>query len=119
MKKIADNDKRNLLRKQRVKARIFRGGVNRERLSVFKSNKHVFIQIIDDKQGKTIVSASDHEIKAKDLKKMDIAKEVGKLIAKKALDNKIKKVVFDRNRYLYHGTVKAVADGAREGGLEI
>src|SRR3989339_1053079 len=119
MKKVIESDKRNALRKQRVKARIFRGGINHARLSVFKSNKHIFVQVIDDIKEKTVASASDFEIKGKDMKRMDVAKEVGKLIAKKALDSKIKKVVFDRSRFLYHGIVKAVAEGAREGGLEI
>jgi len=88
-------------------------------LCVFRSLRHIYAQLIDDKEGKTLVSASDLEIKKKKgVKKTEIAKEVGKLIAKKAVAQKIKKVVFDRGGYKYHGRVKNLADGAREGGLE-
>lgn len=104
-------------RRQRVRAKIS-GTKETPRLNVFRSLKHINVQLIDDSIGKTLVSASDLEIKAKKASKLDLAKEVGKLIAKKALDSKIKKVVFDRAGYKYHGRVKAIAEGAREGGLE-
>lgn len=118
MKKIAIKEQRRLLRKKKVKAKIFRGGINRPRLCVSKTNKHLFLQIIDDNKGVTLVSLSDKEIKAKDKARMDIAVEMGKKIAEKAIAAKIKKVVFDRGKYTYHGIIKAVAEGAREGGLE-
>lgn len=83
------------------------GTKDRPRLNVFRSNKAIFAQIIDDERGITLVS-----------EKGKIGKEVGIEIAKKAIKHKIKKVVFDKNGYKYHGKIKAVADGAREGGLE-
>lgn len=119
MKKISISDKRNQLRKNRVKAKITQGDIKHPRLSVFRSNRHISLQIIDDIKRTTIVSAKNSEIKGKDKKRLEIAFELGKLIAGKAIEKKLKKVVFDRNRYLYHGVVKAVADGAREGGLII
>jgi len=118
MKKVIINTKRATQRKERVKAKIYRGGVTRPRLSVSKTNKHIFLQIIDDLKGVTLASASDKEIKGKEKKRVEIAAELGKLIAARAQEKKVKKIVFDRNKYNYHGTVKAIADGAREGGLE-
>lgn len=118
MKKILIKDQRNLLRKKKVRAKIFQGGINRPRLCVSKSNKHIFLQVVDDIKNITLVSLSDKEIKSKDKARKDIAVEMGKKIAEKALAAKIKKVVFDRGKYTYHGIIKAVADGAREGGLE-
>lgn len=100
-------------RHKRVRAKIF-GKKEKPRLCVFRSAKHIYAQIIDDERGKTMVSASDLELK----KVKDKAKEVGKLIAKKALEKKIAKVIFDRGGYNYHGKVKALAEGAREGGLK-
>lgn len=99
---------------------------DRLRLTVFRSNKYIYAQIIDDKTGKTLVAAIESELKTKDQKtqassancKTDKARELGKLIAEKALKTKITKVVFDKGPYLYHGRVKALAEGAREGGLE-
>lgn len=103
-------------RKGRIRAII--AGTNKlPRLSVFKSNKGMYLQLIDDEKGKTLVSVHSKEIKKKD-KKVSICFEMGKLIAKKALDKKIEQAVFDRGGYKYHGRVKAAADGAREGGLE-
>lgn len=118
MKKILIKDQRNLLRKKKVRARIFRGGITRSRLCVSKSNKHIFLQVVDDIKNVTLVSLSDKEIKIKDKPRMDVAREMGKKIAEKAIAAKIKKVVFDRGKYTYHGIIKAVADGAREGGLD-
>jgi len=89
------------------------------RLCVFRSHQHIYAQLVDDDKGKTIVSADSQEFKKSKKNKADQAKEVGKLIAKKALEKKgIEKVVFDRGGYQYHGRVKAVAEGAREGGLK-
>ncbi len=106
-------------RHNRVRSKIS-GNKERPRFSVFRSNKHVFLQLIDDTQGKTLVSARDTEIKdgEKIQGKVNKAYETGKLLAKKALKLNIKKAVFDRGGYKYHGRVKAVAEGAREGGLK-
>lgn len=104
-------------RHKRVRSRIF-GTKDRPRLSVFRSSKHIYIQLIDDEKGKTIASASDSKLKKEKMKKILKAKEVGKLIAKKAKEKKIAKIIFDRGGYKYHGRVKAIAEGAREGGLK-
>ncbi len=111
-----------LRRKRRIRKKIF-GTSERPRLCVYRSLKHMYAQIIDDTKGITLAAAStlDPEIrdKVKELKgKIAKAEVVGKLIAKRALEKGIKKVVFDRNGFLYHGRVKAVAEGAREGGLD-
>lgn len=103
-------------RKGRVRVKIS-GSKECPRLSVFRSNKAMYLQLIDDEKGKTLASAQTTEIKKKD-KKVSLGFELGKLIAEKAIKKKIKKVVFDRGGYKYHGNVKDVADGAREGGLE-
>ena len=112
--KIKQNKKNK--RKGRIRAKIS-GTKKCPRLSVFKSNTGMYLQLIDDEKGKTLVSVHSKEIKKKKEKRVVIGFELGKLIAKKALDKKIKQVVFDRGGYKYHGRVKAVADGAREGGL--
>ncbi|MGA3243044.1 MAG: 50S ribosomal protein L18 [Bacteroidota bacterium] len=99
------------------------GTPERPRLTIYRSAKHVYAQIIDDTTGKTLVSASTiskelrEEMKAVK-SEMEVCKLVGKYAAKRALEKKILNVVYDRNGYLYHGRVKAVADGAREGGLK-
>lgn len=107
--------KRYLQRKQRVRSRVS-GTEARPRLTVYKSNTHIYGQIIDDINQKTVVSA--HDLKAKKSKKVDSAGLVGEEIAKLAVAKKIKKVVFDRNGYKFHGRVKALAEGARKGGLD-
>jgi len=108
-------------RHERIRKKIF-GTDQRMRLSVYRSLNHIYAQIIDDLDGKTIVSASSLDSPVKDLKQhkgnMKTAKEVGILITKKAIEKGIKKVVFDRSGYLYHGRVKALAEAAREAGLE-
>lgn len=88
------------------------------RLSVYRSLKHISAQIIDDAQGITIVAASDKELTKKDLKGIQKAAEVGKIIAQKAISKKINTIVFDKGSYKYHGRVKALADAAREAGLK-
>lgn len=103
------------IRHKRVRARAI-GTKQRPRLSVFRSNKHIFLQLIDDRAGKTLVSAADLKSKKK-LTKTELAKSAGKKLAETAKEKKIKKVVFDRGGYKYHGRVKAAAEGAREGGL--
>ena len=134
--------KRRYRRHKRVRAKIS-GNKMRPRLCVFKSVKHIYAQLVDDENGKTLVAASDLELKekkkspkissrlpgskAKDVKKEEVKKRtgkvaiafgVGKLIAEKSLQKKIEKVVFDRGGYKYHGRVKALAEGVREGGLQ-
>ncbi len=103
------------LRHKRVKKSIS-GAKDRARLVVFRSNKHIYAQIIDDSNSKTIAGESD--IKSKEKNKIVSAKEVGINIAKKSVKKSIKNIVFDRAGYKYHGRVKALAEGAREGGLE-
>lgn len=104
-------------RHARVRAKIS-GTAARPRLSVFRSAKHISAQLIDDNAGKTVAAATDLDLKKQSKGKIDPAAEVGKLIAERALAKKIKSVVFDRGGYAYHGRVKALADGARAGGLE-
>ena len=111
-------------KKSRIRKKIHGTG-ERPRLSVFRSAKHVYAQIIDDVQGHTIVSASSLENSAKTLaqsgtpvNKTAMATYIGKIVAEKAIEKGIRKVVFDRNGFLYHGRIKAVSQGAREGGLD-
>lgn len=111
-------------RRKRVRSKI-RGTIGCPRLSLFRSNKHLWAQIIDDESGKTLLAAGDMESlagKSSGLKKsappMILAEETGKLLAKKAQDQKISSVVFDRGSYRYHGLLKAFAEGARKGGLK-
>jgi len=99
----------------RVRARIS-GTAQKPRLVVFRSNKHIYAQLIDDVVGKTIAETSDFDVK--EGKGVEKSKEVGKLIAQMAKAQKISKVVFDRGGFLYHGNIEAIADGAREGGLQ-
>lgn len=113
-------------RRTRIKKHIakkIRGTTERPRLTVFYSIKHLYAQIVDDSTSKTLLSSStlskDLRGDIKDLKnRKELAKKVGIAVAKKALEQNIQKVVFDRNGYMYHGVVKALADGAREGGLK-
>jgi large subunit ribosomal protein L18 len=95
------------------------GTKDRPRLCVFRSNQHIYAQLINDENAKVLMSVSDKDLKAKKgEKKIDSAKEVGKLIAKQAIENKIETVVFDRGGFIFHGRIKALAEGAREGGLK-
>ena len=116
MEKNKENKQKQDRRHARVRAKIV-GTAARPRLSVFRSNRGMFLQLIDDAAGKTLASASSLEVKAKG-KKVEISKELGKMIAEKAAAKKITAVVFDRGAYKYHGRVQAVAEGAREGGLQ-
>jgi large subunit ribosomal protein L18 len=112
------NDVRIRIHK-RIRQRLS-GSAERPRLAVFRSVKHIYVQLIDDHKGKTLVSASSNEKNAAAKSGGNIAgaKEIGKLIAERAQAEGIKKVVFDRGGYLYHGRVKALADAARAAGLE-
>ena len=95
------------------------GTKDRPRLFVFRSNQHIYAQLVDDDKEKILMSASDKDLKLKKgEKKSDAASQVGKLIAEKAKENKIETVIFDRGGNVFHGRVKALAEGAREGGLK-
>jgi large subunit ribosomal protein L18 len=102
--------------KHRIRNRIS-GTAVRPRLTVFRSNKGIYAQVVNDLEGKTLVSASNKNVEATGTKS-EIATKVGEVIAKKCLEAGIDQVVFDRNGYLYHGRVKALADAARNGGLK-
>ena len=119
MVKQIDKNEARLRRHRRVRNKIS-GTAARPRLDVFRSAKHIYAQIIDDEQGVTLVSASTMD---KDFNgfggNVEAAAEIGKKIAAKALEKGITEVVFDRGGYVYHGRVKALADGAREGGLKL
>ena len=111
------------LRRSKIRMRIrkvVKGTTERPRLSVFRSNKAIYVQLIDDHTGKTLVAASTQaeQIASQKIAKIEQAKQVGKIIAHKAIEAGINKVVFDRNGYLYHGRVKSLAEAAREGGLK-
>jgi|SRR5947209_11664687 len=105
-------------RRHRTIRRRLRGTAQRPRLNVFRSSANIYVQIIDDDRGHTLVAASSLEGPAKDRKKVDQARSVGRLAAERARALGITQVVFDRGGYLYHGRIKAAADGARAGGLE-
>jgi len=112
--------KRNEIRK-RIHTRIrekLSGTAERPRLNVYRSLNHIYAQVIDDQKGETIVSASTLAAKSKSGGNVASAREIGKAIAEKAKEKGIKKVVFDRGGFLYHGRIKALADAAREAGLE-
>lgn len=126
--KIKEKIEKRKRRARRVRMKLQRGKSSAlKRLTVFRSNKHIYAQLIDDEQKQTLVSAQDKEIKEKELENLMLKKKmsrkialaflVGKLIARKALKKEIKKITFDRRGYKYHGRVKALAEGAREGGL--
>ena len=116
MKKINDKDKRKLRNRKKLKA----VNVNRYRVSVSKSLNNLFAQIIDDKQKKTLVSASsiEKEIKAKKVKKMEKSSLIGEVLAKRAKEKNITEVYFDRGGYKYHGRVKTFAETLRKNGLK-
>ena len=111
----------NARRKQRVRLALRRTANGRPRLSIFRSSKHIYAQVIDDLKGETLASASSLEKAMRDGGKtgadVDAAQAVGKLLAERAVKNGVKEVIFDRGQYLFHGRVKALADAAREGGL--
>lgn len=115
--KIAIKHSQAKRRAHRTRSRVS-GTSERPRLSVFRSSKHISVQVIDDTKGKTIASSSDKDMKAEGKKPLEIAEMVGEDVAKKTKEAGIETVVFDRGPYKYHGRVKALADGARKGGLE-
>ena len=116
-------NKEKKIKKLRKARRIVRtrnkilGNKSKPRLSVFRSNKYIYAQLIDDKSGTTIVSASEKDIKGADFGRIQMAEEVGKALAQKAKAKKVKNAVFDKGSYRYHGRIKALAEGARKEGL--
>ena len=111
---------RRAWRKKRIRKKI-KGNSEKPRLSVFRSASHIYAQIIDDDERRTVIAASSlsQEIaKGEKGNKTEVAKKVGALVAKRCIENNIKKVVFDRNGFVYNGRIKALAEGARESGLE-
>jgi len=107
-------------RKATVRRAIKEAATGRARLTVFRSSKHIYAQVIDDGKGSTVASASslEKDMRSKTGANVDAAKAVGKLVAQRAIEKGVKSVVFDRGGYLYHGRIKALADAAREGGLQ-
>ena len=113
---------KNILRQTRTREKIKKRANGRYRLSVFRSSKNIYAQIIDDNKGKTLLSSStlDKKIKSKfkNTGNKEAATEIGKILAEKAMEKGIKKVIFDRGKYLFHGRIKALADSARKAGLD-
>lgn len=117
MKEIKLKAIRKERRTKRVRGKIL-GNSNLPRLTVFRSNQYIYAQVIDDSGGKTLAAANEKELPDVKMSKAQKAIEVGKVLARKALKKKIKNVVFDKGAYKYHGRIKALAEGAREGGLQ-
>jgi len=107
-------------RKATVRRAIKEAATGRARLTVFRSSKHIYAQVIDDLKGSTVAAASslEKDMRSKTGANVDAAKAVGKLVAQRAIEKGVDSVVFDRGGYLYHGRIKALADAAREGGLQ-
>jgi large subunit ribosomal protein L18 len=115
---MANQKNTRRLRIKRGIRKSVNGTAQRPRLAVYKSNTSIYAQLVDDTNGHTLAAASSKEIGTKGNANVEVSKNVGKKIAEKAKDHGIEVVVFDRSGYLYHGKVKALADGAREGGLK-
>ena len=115
---VVTKEQRRLKRRRRVRAKVV-GTAARPRISVFRSNRGIFAQLIDDERGHTLAAVSWTEDELRGLKKAEQASEAGKLLAKRAKEAGIERAVFDRGGYKYHGRVKAFADGVREGGLAV
>ncbi len=118
MSRITDKNRKRAKRKLHIRKSIS-GTAMRPRMTVFRSNLHMYVQVIDDTVGRTLVSASTVEKELKELRNnVENAAKLGEIIGKRCLENKVETVVFDRNGYLYHGIVKAIADGARKAGVK-
>jgi large subunit ribosomal protein L18 len=109
---------RRLRRRRRVRAKI-RGTAERPRISVFRSNRGILAQLIDDESGRTLAAVSWTEPELRDLPPLEQASKIGQALAKRASDAGVREAVFDRGGYQYHGRVKSLAEGAREGGLKL
>jgi len=118
LRKMIEKDRKRLKRKVHIRKRIA-GTAERPRMSVVRSNRRLSIQVIDDVKGNTLVSASTLEKELRDIKAtVEGGGKLGEIMGKRLLEKNIKEVVFDRNGYLYHGVVKAIADGARKAGVQ-
>jgi large subunit ribosomal protein L18 len=119
MKRLKEKDKRRVRRKRHVK-KVVQGTAERPRMSVYKSSRHLYIQVIDDEKGVTLAYANNLEKDNRNLpSNVEGAAKLGELIGERLNEKKITRVVFDRNGYIYHGKVKAIADGARKKGITI
>lgn len=114
---MSTKQEKRVRRHKKIRIKL-QGTAERPRLCVFRSNQHIYAQLINDDTAKVLLHVSDMDLKSNKGKKQDIAKEVGKLVAKKAVEMKLQKIIFDRAGIPYHGRVKALAEGAREGGLK-
>ena len=118
MKKLTEKSKRRNRRKKHIRKRIS-GTTDRPRMTVYKSNKNMYVQVIDDTEGKSIASASNIEKQNRNLKKcVADAEKLGEIIGNRLKEKNINSVVFDRNGYIYHGIIKAIADGTRKTGIQ-
>lgn len=118
MKRVVDKRRKRLKRKVHIRKRI-NGTPERPRMTVFRSNKHMYVQVIDDTTGKTIASAGTTEAEFKGLRNnIENAEKIGTAIGQRLQEKKVTEVVFDRNGYLYHGIVKSIADSARKAGIK-
>jgi large subunit ribosomal protein L18 len=118
LQKMLEKDRKRLRRKIHIRKRLF-GTAERPRMTITKSNRRISVQVIDDSKGHTLASASTLEKELKNIKAtVEGAGKLGEIMGKRLLEKNIKTVVFDRNGYLYHGIVKALADGSRKAGIE-
>lgn len=118
MKRIEEKKARQLRRKRHIR-KTLKGTGERPRLTVYKSNKHLYVQVIDDDEGKTLMSMSTRDKGVDDIPKtVEGAEKLGEMVGSRMKENKIETIVFDRNGYRYHGIVKAIADGARKSGIK-
>ena len=118
MKRVVDKRRKRLRRKRHIR-KLVRGTTARPRLSVFKSNKHLYAQVVDDATGATIASVSNLEAAHRELKtNVADAAKIGEVLGQRIIEKNIKQVVFDRNGYPYHGIIKALAEGTRKAGVE-
>ncbi|AHH10676.1 50S ribosomal protein L18 [Borrelia coriaceae] len=119
MKKVKEAEKRNIKRKKRIRNKIGFGVADRPRVTVFKSNKYFYVQVIDDVAGHTLASVSTIEKDLKLNKNIDDAKKLGEILAKRLRDKNISKLIFDRNGYKYHGLIASFATSLRESGIDV
>ena len=119
MKKIKEAEKRNITRKKKIRDRIGLGVADRPRITIFKSNKYFYVQVIDDMVGRTLASVSTIEKDLKLSKNVDDVKKLGEILANRLKDKNINKLIFDRNGYKYHGLIASFATSLREAGIDV
>ncbi|AHH03489.1 LSU ribosomal protein L18P [Borrelia nietonii YOR] len=119
MKKVKEAEKRNIKRKKRIRDRIGFGVADRPRVTVFKSNKYFYVQVVDDVAGHTLASVSTLEKDLKLNKNIDDIKKLGEVLAKRLKDKNISRLIFDRNGYKYHGLIASFATSLREAGIDV